>query len=245
VERQISKYPPFLKPLTVVRNTMRLITILIIICLTASFHAQTQNLASNLCDSSVLTQQEYEICKADTIFNNDINVRTNYIIFLKTNLLPKYRIQRKALILPDDIKNDLKLLKIIYDSTVAFKLQRMALEMDSNQKYVQPKAYLSSLLALEIFKFYPDVYAVLLNEIHLRLNPKTNGDQMKQIQRLVDKIASLITNSLKDKVQQITSALTKERKEFTKGYPLDLFQGNINDEKKEVYNIINFLLWTQ
>jgi hypothetical protein len=224
---------------------MRLSITLIIICLTASFGGQSQTLASNYCDSSILTKQEYEKCKRDTIFNNDILLRVNYISFLKTELLPKYRVQRKAFILPDDLRKDVKLLKAIYDSTVAVKLPGIASEMDRNQKYVQPKAYVSSLLAFEIFKFYPDVYAVLLNEIHLSLNPKPNGDQMKQIQSLVHKIYASVNSPTKDKLYQITSALTKERRAFTKDFLLDLFGGNIDEEKQKEYHLVNFLLWTE
>jgi hypothetical protein len=226
-------------------NFMRLIFTLIIICSLISYHGKSQTLASNHCDSSVLTQQEYERCKGDTIYNIDFVIRANYIIFLKTELLPKYRIQRKGIIIPDNIQEDLKLLKAIYDSTIAYKFQRMASDMDRNQKYIQPKAYMSSLLALEAFKFYPDVYAVLLNEIHLILKPKTTSDQMKQIQRLVNAIYSSINNAMKDKIHEITSALSKERKAFTKDYSLDSFQGDMDEEKRKEYNIINFLLWTE
>jgi len=109
---------------------MRLTTILLLICLTSSFRGKSQTLASNYCDSSVLTEPEYEKCKGDTIFNKDIVVRTNYIVFLKTELLPKYREQRKALILPDEVKMHIKALKTIYDSTTNYKLQRLTLEMD-------------------------------------------------------------------------------------------------------------------
>lgn len=224
---------------------MRLITILSIICLTSVFQGKSQTLSANHCDSSILTQQEYEKCKIDTLYNNDIIARTNYIVFLKTELLPKYRAQRKALILPDDINVHIKALKTIYDSTTNYKLQRMAFEMDRNQKYIQPKAYISTLLALETFKFYPDTYAVLLNEIHLSLNPRTDFNQMKQIKKLIDKIYSSLNTSFKDKIQQITTQLTQQRRAYTKDYFLDMFQGNIADEERSKYNIINFLLWTE
>ena len=224
---------------------MRFILIHIIIYVTASLQAQSQTLAFNHCDSAVLTRHEYEKCKGDTIFNSDILVRVNYITFLKTELLPKYRIQRQALIIPNDIRKDVKRLKSIYDSTVAFKVQRMAGEMDRNQNYVQPKAYVSSLLALETFKFYPDVYAVLLNEIHLSLNPKTSSDKMKQIEKLIHKVYASMNTLTKDKIHQIASALTKERKAFIKDYPLDMFQGDIGEEQRKRYNVINFLLWTE
>jgi hypothetical protein len=225
---------------------MRLIFTLIIVCLVTLFQGYSQTLASNYCDSSVLTQQEYEKCKGDTIYNNDLVIRVNYITFLKTKLLPKYRVRRKALNLSEDIIKDVKLLKTIYDSTVSVKFQRMQLDMDRNQKYVQPKAYMSSLLAFETFKFYPDVYAILFNEIHLSLNPKTNYDEMKQIQKLVYKIYTSLSNPTKDKIYQITSELTKEKKAFIRDYSFfELFQGEIAEEKQKTYNIINFLLWTE
>ncbi len=224
---------------------MRFITILLLICLTCAFQGKGQSLVANHCDSSILTKQEYEKCKGDTIYNKDIIARTNYIVFLKTELLTKYREQRKGLILPDVVKMDLKALKAIYDSTTNYKLQRITSEMDRNQKYVQPKAYIASLLALEPFKFYPDIYAILLNEIHLSLNPKTDLNHMKQVQALVDKIYSSLSTDMKDKVQQISLGLITERRAYTKGYFLDMFQGSIGDKERSKYNVINFLLWEE
>lgn len=89
----------------------------------------------NHCDSSILSRQEFENCKRDSSFNH-ITLRSNYITFIKTKLLPKYRIERKALILPEAIKKDVKLLKAIYDSTLNFKLQKISADMDRNQMYV-------------------------------------------------------------------------------------------------------------
>jgi hypothetical protein len=223
---------------------MRLFIILIL-CLFLDFQGRSQNLVGNHCDSTILTQEEYEKCKIDSVFGNDIIVRSNYIIFLKTELFPRYRIHRKEIVLPNEVKRNIAVLKAIYDSIINVKLQRFSLDMDRNQKYVQPKAYIASILAFETFKLYPDVYALLLNEIHLSLNPKTDFNQMKQIQVLVGKIYSLLSNSLKEKTQQITSELTRERKAYTNNPFLDMFQSELNKEEKEKYNTINFLLWTE
>jgi hypothetical protein len=222
---------------------MRLHSILIIFIFT-SFKGLGQNIDSNHCDSSILTQQELEKCKRDSFYNSDIIIRSNYIIFLKNRLLPKYRIQRQALFIPDEIKKQIELLKSIYDSTLNYKLQRMTIDMDRNQKYVQPKAYISTLLAYEVFKFYPDVNAILLNEIHLILNPKTSQEQITQIQKLIYTISFSLSIKLKEEVQQITLSMTEERKAYTKGQFYDMLQGSIDDDKRNELNIINFLIWT-
>ena len=98
-------------------------------------------------------------------------------------------------------------------------------------------------MALETFKFYPDIYAILLNEIHLILNPTSDSDQVKQIQKLVDRIYSSMAIQMKNEVQKITLALADERKAYT--HELDMFQGTIEEKKRKEYNVINFLVWTE
>ncbi|OYX06776.1 MAG: hypothetical protein B7Z05_03800, partial [Thiotrichales bacterium 32-46-8] len=72
----------------------------------------------------------------DTNFNNDIIARTNYITFLKTELLPKYRLIRNSLLLTENLKRQVKILKDFYDSTLDYKKHIMTLEMDRNQNYI-------------------------------------------------------------------------------------------------------------
>ena len=222
-------------------------SILIIIYLASTFPLSGQNLTliSNTCDSTILSKPEYEKCIGDTIFNNDIIARINYITFIKTELLPKYRVKRNSLQLPENFKRQLKLLKTIYDSTLNHKLQIMTSRMDRNQKYVQPKAYLASLLTLETFKFYPDLYAILLNSIHVILKPESDYEKMKQFENMVDNILISIQPEMKNTIQQLSLSLAKERKAFTKDNFYDMFQGDIDEEKRMRYNSVNFLLWTE
>jgi len=135
-----------------------------------------QDIITNTCDSTFLTKQEYERCKSDTAWTADILIKTNYIINLKTDLLPKYRVIRKGLTLSNELQSSLRHLKTAYDTVLNKKVSTFHTDMDRNQKYVQPKAYISSLLSLQIFRFYPDIYAILLNDIHLMLTPKTTTD---------------------------------------------------------------------
>ena len=224
---------------------MRILTILTISVLAFSLKVQSQNIHSNNCDSSILTREEYEKCISDTIYNNDIIARINFISFIKTELLPKFRIERKNFIFSDAVNHDAKILKNIYDSTLNFKLHHNSSNADRHQKYLQPKAYITTLLAMETFKYYPDVYAILLNSIHLILNPKTDFNQMLHVQKLHEKIYASLPAPLIDKIQHITSAMKSERASFNKDYPFDMFQGAVDEEKRKQYDVINFILWTQ
>lgn len=223
---------------------MRLLAIITISILVFSLKAQSQYIESNFCDSSILTKEEYEKCIGDTIFNNDVLARINYISFLKTELLPKFRIERKTFTFSDAVNRDARILKSIYDSTLNFKLQHNSSNADRHQKYLQPKAYITTLLAMETFKFYPDIYAILLNNIHLILNPKTDYNQMLHVQKLHDKIYASLPTPLINKIQHITSVMKSERASFTKDYPFDMFQGAVDEEKRKQYDVINFILWT-
>lgn len=224
---------------------MRSILIYISLILYLPLNGQILTLIPNSCDSTVLTKSEYEKCTADTIFNNDIISRTNYIIFLKTQLLPKYRFKRNSLVLPDNLKRQIHILKAFYDSTLDFKRQIFTKELDKNQKYVQPKAYVTTLLAMEIFNIYPDVYAILFNPIHLGMKPQSDYNKLIQAEEMMNNILALLPDEMKQSVEKLVIELTKQRKSFTSGYFYDMFQGEVIEEKRLRYNIVNFLLWTE
>ena len=135
------------------------------------------------------------------------------------------------------------LLKQLYDSTLTEKAKIFMRDMDRNQKYLSPLSYVNSLLAFETFRIYPDVYAILINPIHLELNPKTTTYQQDYFNRLVSKIYMLVTEWNDTSIVENAKPLTKEKRQFSKS--LDMFQGVIDEEERYAYDIINFLLWTE
>ena len=203
--------------------------------------SEAQSLLMNLCDSSVLGKEDFTKCIEDSVWIRDIQVKMNYIFSFKTQLLPKYRIQREKIQIPESTKILLKHLKHCYDSSLNYKLNVWETEMDQNQHYVQPKAYLSSLLSFQLFRFYPDIYAILINEIHLDLNPKTTREDIESTKILSENIMKQISPTLVAQLKQITTSFQLDKAKLSAGHPIEVFQGNKNDS----YNIINFLLWTQ
>jgi len=204
-----------------------------------------QEIISNICDSKLLTKQEYEKCKSDSVWTADIINITNYIINFKTDLLPKYRLLRRELNIPTTLQESLQQLKIAYDTVLIKKLSIFQIEMDKNQKYVQPKAYLSSLLSFQIFKFYPDIYAILLNDIHLQLTPKTTSEQQKIYKLRFDETVNLIPNDLYQKLLKITNEFNTDNNKLIEKGVARLFQGSIQEVYRNQCDIINFLLWTE
>lgn len=204
-----------------------------------------QSFVANSCDSTKLTKEEFKKCLADTAWNADIIIATNYITNLKTDLLPKYRKLRRELKLSNELQNSLRHLKATYNTVLNAKLSTFISEIDKNQKYVQPKAYLSSLLSLQTFKFYPDVYAILLNDIHLQLSPKTSVSDLNMYKKLVDKISKSIQPDLFKRLELITTSFLAGNDQLKKNGFSPLFQGTQIQEDKKKYQIINFLLWTE
>jgi hypothetical protein len=192
-----------------------------------------------------LTKKEYEKCKSDTAWNGDILIKTNYIIKFKTSLLPKYRLIRRDLNIPATLEKSLEQLKIIYDTVLNKKLSLFQTEMDRNQKYVQPKAYLSSLLSFQILRFYPDIYAILLNDIHLQLKPKSTSEEQKMYKQLFDKIIQSIPVELHQKLIKITREMGTDNKMLMEQVVPKLFQGSIQEGYRSQCEIINFLLWKE
>jgi hypothetical protein len=118
--------------------------------------------------------------------------------------------------------------------------------MDRNQKYVQPKAYLSSLLSFQLFRFYPDIYAILLNDIHLQLTPKSTSKEQKLYRQLCEKIIHYVPAGLHQKLIKITNELNTENNILLEqGNVTKMFQGLIQEGCRSNCDIINFLLWTE
>lgn len=204
-----------------------------------------QEIIQNTCDSILLTKKEFEKCKSDTAWTADILIKTNYIIKFKTDLLPKYRLIRRELYIPPTLQKSLLQLKIIYDTVSNKKLTVFQNEMDRNQKYVQPKAYLSSLLSFQIFKFYPDIYAMLLNDIHLQLTPKSTIEEQKMYEQLFSKTIKSIPVNLYQTLIKITNELTKDNHNLMEQGIIKLFQGSIQEGYRSQCNIMDFLLWAE
>ncbi len=189
--------------------------------------------------------KEYEKCKSDTAWTTDILIKTNYIIKFKTSLLPKYRLIRRDLNIPATLQKSLEQLKIIYDTVLNKKLSIFQTEMDRNQKYVQPKAYLSSLLSFQLLKFYPDIYAILLNDIHLQLTPKSTSEEQKLYKQLFDMTVKSIPAELYQKLIKITNKLSIDNNKLMEQGVTKMFQGSIQEGYRSHCDIINFLLWTE
>ena len=117
--------------------------------------------------------------------------------------------------------------------------------MDMNQKYVQPKAYISSLLSFRLFNFYPDVYAILLNDFHLNLKPKTSSAQIENFRELLTRIIKKMPTDLYHEVLKITTEFQTDKSKLTNGLPIEPFQGNRQDAYIVSCNIINFLIWSE
>ncbi len=210
-----------------------------------SNNLHSQIIVKNDCDTEIFSKVEFEKCITDEVWKDDIVVNTNYIIKFKTSLLPKYRKLRKELRLPIDLQNSLQQLKKTYDSVLVKKTSIFLIDMDKNQQYVQPKAYLSSLISLQTFNFYPDVYAILLNDIHLQLKPITSTEDLTNFNILIDNIFQAIPNELFKRLVEITTSFSNENAKLMKeGFSL-LFQGKQSEKDLEKYRIINFLLWLE
>jgi hypothetical protein len=207
--------------------------------------SNAQKISPNVCDSLLLTKVEFEKCKQDTAWKADLIVKANYIVAFKTELLPKYRAIRKEMLLPKILQTKLGEIKKIYVDVLNKKLAVFELEMDKNQKYVQPNAYLSSLLSFQLFKFYPDVYAILLNKLHLNLKPKTTNEEMEHYNQLINQLAKSIPADLNLKLMNITSEFNKEYNKLTESKFIKLFQGQLQESEKRQYEIVNFLLWME
>lgn len=215
-----------------------------IVFFTVVSYSYGQSFTENSCDSNILTKEEYEKCIIDKALNADIFIAINYLTNQKTYLLPKYRKLRNELKLSNELQSLLLDLKTTYDSVLNTKLFIFLSELDKKQQFVQPKAYLRSLLSLQTFKFYPDVYAILINDIHLQLIPKTSISEINNYKERIEKIYKSIRPEIVQRLEIITKAYIADNDKLLKYGFAPLFQGTQSQEEIKKYQIINFLLWT-
>lgn len=215
------------------------------ICLFISINLNSQVLNKNNCDRSVLSEKEYVKCLEDSAWNYDIIAKTNYISFIKTELLPKFRQKRKQLKIPEDLTIYLTELKILYDSSLKNKTWSISKEMEKNQYYIQPKAYISSILSFEVFKFYPDIYAVLLNIIPSWTSFNNNLGELEKIDALLKKIKISLPQNILSTAKDITTEMEKERLKYKEHLVGDFLQGSTDEQSRQFYSIINFLIWNE
>ena len=209
------------------------------------FYSFGQNILSNNCDSAILTEKELLKCRIDSVYIEDIFVRTNFISAFKTQLLPKYKPIRTSLSIPGELMLEVREFKKIYDSVLNQKVTLFEKEMDRNQLYVQPKAYINSILAFQLFKFFPDVYAILLNEIHLELKPRTTHQNFQKYKGMFEKMIQSIPPTLYQKLSEVTTKMQAEQARLPQKGMMWLFQGSIPEGYRQQCNIVNFLLWTE
>ena len=204
-----------------------------------------QKILPNNCDSSILTMDELRKCKLDSVWLMDISIKINYIEALKTQLLPKYRSIRRSISVPEALLQHVRQLKKVYDSLLNVKTDQYEKDMDKDQLYVQPKAYISSFLSFQLFKFYPDVYAILLNEIHLDLRPITSKQELERYKRIFDKVVQSIPDTLYEKLSETTVQMWKDESRLPQEGAIWALQGIIAEDYRKKCNIVNFLMWTQ
>ncbi len=220
-----------------------IIQFIVFILVMAESNAQIFN--ENTCDSLFLTKKEYEKCKVDAVYETDIINQTNYLISFTTQLLPKYRLIRQGLQYSKKVNTLVEKLRLVYDSVSDKKLLFFDKDMLKYQLSIQPKAYISSVLAFQSFKLYPNIYAILLNDIHIQLNPKTTKAQLKNYTEKVDEIIGSIPEDLYNKVLKITTELATENSLLIKGRVIPIFWGATLESDQMKYDIVNFLIWNK
>lgn len=199
----------------------------------------------NDCDPKILSEKEYEKCVKDSIWTNDLKIKIEYITYLKSSLLPKYRQLRKQIKTSKEVDSKVSKIKTLYDSVYIVKTNQYKNDLDKKNDFVQPKSYLSTVLSFELFKFYPDIYAILLNPIHQQLNPKTNIKDLNKFKKMIDELVNDIPQKQYIEITQIVKKLRVEKLNLLNNKQLESFQGAINDEERLKYDVANFLIWKE
>ncbi|MEJ7694663.1 hypothetical protein [Daejeonella sp.] len=200
-------------------------------------------LRDKVCDEKYLTAIELEKCQLDSVYVPDVQYKLNFIVSFKSNVLPKFRVIKRKLKLSEEVKSEINLLSRIYDSVLSVKSYRYEKDGDKNTLFIQPNSYLSTVLSMQIFKIYPDIYAVLLNPIHLQLNPKTSKPEIEDFENRVNQVYKKLSSEEILRLSNTVQNLKIERSLIPHAENAKLFQGQLDETAKLKYEIVNFLLW--
>lgn len=217
---------------------------LMIIILSLLSEGKGQGISSNICDSNFLNKEQYEKCIEDSSFAPMIYQVVNHLSYYKTVILPKYRMARTGLVIPDSIQKMILELKKLYDSTLKEKSWVYGNDMNKNMKYVSPKSNILSLITFEYFKIYPDVYAVMLNDIHTILNPASSLSDIERFKGKIQHLLGSLPDILTNQVYEITAKMQIEKNKYDSSMNWRGFlQGTAEESEREKYRMIDFLLW--
>lgn len=209
-----------------------------------NFQIIKSQIIKNDCQKNVLNSRELEKCINDSIYIADFEPRINYISKLTTEIFPKYRKQRNNLEVEKSLKTDLSRLKKIYDSVSTKKIEIFLKDSYRNGQYVSPKGYLSTMIAMQSFKLYPDTFAMLVNRTHIILNPETTEKNLKIYANIIDKLFNKISDNQKIEIINIVSKLREEKKKIQISRFIELFQDDeMPENERNKYDVIDYLLW--
>ena len=219
--------------------------IIIVVLFFINLQTLKSQISINDCNENILNPKELEKCLNDSVYVHDFEPRINYIVKLTTGILPKYRKQRNKLVIDSKIEIEICQLKKIYDSVTSKKIDTFLSDSYKNGQFVSPKSYLSTNIALQNFKFYPDTYAMLVNRMHILLNPETSEKNLKFYANLIETLFDKITEIKKIEIIKVVSKLREEKKSIQVNRYIELFQdAEMPSNERNKYDVIDFLLWT-
>ena len=207
----------------------------------------TAQFIKNDCDKKILTEKEYQKCLKDSIYKSDFEPRINYITTLTTKVLPKYRAIRKKIEFDHNITQKVDSLREIYNNQTEKKLYTYQKDVYKNGMFVSPKSYISTNLAFQNFMLYPDVFALLVNRNNLIVTPRNTENELECYQKLMNDLYTKLSEKQKIEIAKIVLELRRDKLEIQTEGPTEILQGIgiLNEQERNKYDIIDFLIWNE
>ena len=213
---------------------------------TCLLQAQIQIPPCPLDSSDFTSKTQRKMWGYDTLFTTDIELGINYLAALHRNFLPSHKS------LKDSIKNllhtdDLAALRRI-DSIYCHRLSILRAaylgETPGFNENLPVFSHLNYVIDFEIFRFYPDLYAILLNPVQGISKKRMPYDERKDLLAAIDGLyagtQSAVFREHGDAYRAFLDKLTKLQE---KHHYRPMWQGSIEETEREKYQRINFLIW--
>ena len=182
----------------------------------------------------------------DIVWQQDVYNGADLYTDLKFMLLryDTYEAQRVWRDLPRRCRRDIRDISDLYLKRVFSMQTWISRNAKTGPRETQGYAFLDQLIRFQLFGLYPDVHALMINPIHLALDPRVDPFDRDEVIELIDELKPALDESLKLSNKSFLAELSLKVGRAYTDHNLNLiFQADLEASEYAYYAMINSLIW--
>ena len=186
------------------------------------------------------------VLEADTLFKQDVAINMASFAELQRFLI-QTEPENKAAILSTlgvPVRQKISTLDSLYQEEVLRFKNWVTRKSLKGKRKMQPYSYINTMIVLDKFFFYPDVYAILLNPVRMKIQPLLSPETR---QAAFDQVASIMADleQLNEPGKTQLMAVYREFKTRYPDSPHTLFQDTdtFSEAEKQAFELVNLVIY--